>query len=272
MGRPLFVLKRMSLRAIFLVVLSLLLMIFSSLGFINTNTRFGLPLKASVASVANMPRRWFDVWHMQILGKTQLVRDNETLRAQNTLLQAKLQFLLNKSSENKMLRGLLSSSARLNGAFIMADLIGIPHTSYPQTWILNRGTHSSVYVGQPAVDAHGIVGQITAVSKHHSVLTLLTNPKIAIPILTPDGYRAVAIGQKSGECMMLKNVLTTASIHLGDVIRASGLGLVFPTGYPVGKVVRIHDLPGEGLRQVWVKPSAHIHRINAMLLYWPTRH
>ena len=151
----------------------------------------------------------------------------------------------------------------------MADLISIPQTPYPETWILNRGTQSGVYKGQPAVDAYGVVGQVTSVSKNSSELTLLTHPKVAIPILTPSGYRAVALGQKDSELLRLQHVLNTVPLHIGDVIRASGLGLVYPPGYPVGKVIRVQDIPGEGMRQAWVKPTAHIHRMTAMLLYWP---
>src|SRR5688572_32279813 len=42
--------------------------------------------------------------------------------------------------------------------------------------LIRRGERHGVYQGQPVIDAHGVVGQITRVGTYLSTVTLITDP------------------------------------------------------------------------------------------------
>ncbi len=261
--------KRLSLRAVALICVSMMLMVMCSMDLLNTNRSFLRSMKVAVARFANTPRQWYGIWQTHLQSTRALSAHVVQLQAEKMMLQAKLHALAEKGKENATLRALLSSSPQLHGAFIMVNLIAIPNTAHHRVWLIDRGKKSGVYKGQPAVDAHGIIGQITDVGAETSHLTLVTDHKIAIPVVMPQGQRAVAVGE--GRMMRLHQLSDDAHLHLGDVIRASGLGLVFPIGYPVGSVARIVPHTAERSSDIWLKPTAHIDRLHAMLLYWPSK-
>ncbi len=49
---------------------------------------------------------------------------------------------------------------------------------------------------------------------------------------------------------------------------SSGLGGVFPSGYPVGRVLEVHRRPGQSFAEVVAEPAAELDRDREVLLVW----
>lgn len=219
--------------------------------------------------IANIPGNLIAEGKSNFLARHQLIEENIRLKANLTLLTAKLHNLLQRDKENELLRELFSSSSKLQGSFVTAELLSIPNSSNYQDLIVGRGRSAHVYIGQPVLDAKGVVGHITAVGKNSSKVTLLTDNSVAIPVETREGFRSIAVGLGVKGLLRLANVQDTANFKVGQMIYTSGLGLIYPEGYPVGQVVEVKQKQGEGLLSVYIRPMADIYRLRLMLLYWP---
>ena len=57
-------------------------------------------------------------------------------------------------------------------------------------------------------------------------------------------------------------------VRVGDLLLSSGLGGVFPAGYPVGRVVEVRARPGQSFADVFAEPAAELDRDREVLLVW----
>jgi len=136
---------------------------------------------------------------------------------------------------------------------------------------VDRGTRDHVYVGQPVLDGYGIFGQVINVGLMTSKILLLTDRRSAVPVKNErNGFRAVAKGMGLSGQLILVNMPDTADVQVGDIFVSSGLGLRYPVGYPVGKVVNIvHSQNMDQTREVILAPMAHLDQAEQVLLSWP---
>ena len=199
-----------------------------------------------------------------------LQEENLTLRTQNELLRADQQKLNFLKTENMRLRALLQSSKKFGEKVLIAELLTVDLDPYQRQVVINKGSRQGVYPGQPVVDANGVMGQIKHVGAFSSTALLLTDPNHAIPIMfNRNGLRAIAEGTGSDSTLELLHQPTNADIQVGDTLVTSGLGCVFPAGYPVGTVTEIKTDASLPFAQVFVKPSAHLNQNREVLLVWP---
>ena len=108
--------------------------------------------------------------------------------------------------------------------------------------IINKGTRDGAFKGQPLLDATGIFGQITRAGTFSSEAILITDSEHAIPVqVNRNGLRTIALGTGDLDLrrLSLPFLPTNADIKVGDLLVSSGLGGVFPPGYPVATVTKV---------------------------------
>lgn len=200
-----------------------------------------------------------------------LTSENAQLRAREIFLQAKLSRMALTQQENQQLRRLLSSSARSGGDFIVAEIMAVELTRLQQKVIINQGLRAGVYEGQPVLDAYGVMGQVIEVGPLTSTVMLLTDANSAIPVESKrTGQRAIIVGTGSNGMLQLEHVPDTSQFQTGELLLTSGLGLMYPTGYPVGRIQAITHT-SEDFATILVAPAAHLHRTRLVLLVWPSK-
>lgn len=199
-----------------------------------------------------------------------LLQENAHLRAEQLLLKARMQQILTLEKENRQLRALLQSGPRANGKMIVGQILLVAKKPFSQQITLNKGSYHNVFVGQPVLDATGVMGQVIQVTPLTSQVLLITDRRSALPVQdSRSGIRAIANGKGSIGTLELVNVPLTTDIKVGDVLVASGLGQRFPVGYPVGIVTKMSRRSGNEFTQIEVKPTAHLTRSRLVLLLWP---
>ena len=109
----------------------------------------GLPLQY----LANWPVEFFEWLGASVSTTHQVLEENARLRAQQLLLQAKLQRLVSIQNENAQLRALLQSSPHVGGQYTVAQLLAVNMDPFVQKVILDKGAGDKIYVGQPVLDA-----------------------------------------------------------------------------------------------------------------------
>lgn len=196
-----------------------------------------------------------------------LLSENESLRAQLLVLQRKTQQLAVLQAENQRLRELVNASERIPERVLAAQLIGLDPDPYTHQVIINKGLEDGVYLGQPLLDAKGLMGQIIQVDTYTSRALLVADSNHAVPVqVNRNGLRSIAVGNGSLTELQLIYVPDTADIQEGDLLVTSGLGGRFPEGYPVAVVSSIEHDPGEPFARITATPSAELNRSKNVLL------
>lgn len=202
----------------------------------------------------------------------QLSNDNARLQAQQLLMESKLQKLLALERENEQLRQLLQSTPQATGKVIVAQLLAVALNPATQQVVIDRGTSDHLYIGQPVLDAYGVMGQIVSVGPLTSRVLLVTDIQSSVPVQNyRTGARAIAIGSGSSGQLRLINVPDNSDIQEGDLYVASGMGLRFPVGYPVGVVAKSTLEAGDRFATIFLIPAAHIDKSEQVLLAWPEK-
>ena len=258
----------MGVRFLVLVVLSVALMV--------VDARFTLlkPVRSQMSLVlmqsywiTDLPQRLWQGVASQFGSRTELVAENEKLKTENLLLQGRMQKLAALTEQNVRLRELLNSSALVNEKVEVAELIGMDPNPFTHRIIINKGERDGVVLGQPVLDARGLMGQVVELMPYTSRVLLLTDTTHSIPVqVNRNGLRAIASGTGNPERLELRHVADTADIKVGDLLVSSGLGQRFPAGYPVATVKEVIHDSGQPFAIVRAVPTAALNRSRYLLL------
>jgi rod shape-determining protein MreC len=171
--------------------------------------------------------------------------------------------------ENARLRELLDSTERVGTRALIAEILAVDLDPYRQRFDLNRGLVDGVYVGQALLDAGGVVGQVVRVGPLTSEAVLITDADHAVPVsVNRNGVRTIAVGTGDSGRLRLPYLTNSADIEVGDLLVSSGLGGVFPAGYPVGRVTEIRARPDQAFAEVIAVPASKLDRDREVLLVW----
>ncbi|MCE0461221.1 rod shape-determining protein MreC [Pseudomonas sp. 20TX0172] len=258
----------LGVRLLVLAVLSVALMV--------VDARFTLlkPLRSQMSLVlmesywiTDLPQRLWQGVASQFGSRTELVAENEKLKTENLLLQGRMQKLAALTEQNVRLRELLNSSALVNEKVEVAELIGMDPNPFTHRIIINKGERDGVVLGQPVLDARGLMGQVVELMPYTSRVLLLTDTTHSIPVqVNRNGLRAIASGTGNPERLELRHVADTADIKEGDLLVSSGLGQRFPAGYPVATVKEVIHDSGQPFAIVRAVPTAALNRSRYLLL------
>ena len=222
--------------------------------------------------VVNLPANVGDWASDSFTSRKTLQEDNATLRTQNLILTTQLQKLIFIESENIHLRNLLESSKRVGERILIAELLSVDMDPYKQQVTINKGftANDDIYSGQPFVDAKGIMGKLNHIQPLSSTAILITDPGHALPVqVNRNGLRAIAKGTGDQTRLEIPHLPNNADIKVGDLLVTSGLGCVFPVGYPAAVVVEINIDPSLPFAEVLAEPVADLYRSREILLVWP---
>jgi rod shape-determining protein MreC len=217
--------------------------------------------------LTNIPSRVQEWGQVSGTSRADLEQDNIRLEQESLIHRGQLQRMSELAAENLRLRQLLNATELLMDSVLVTEVIGVSPSPQSHTVTIDRGRDDGVYVGQPLLDAEGLMGQIISVYGGHSVALLITDSTHALPVqVLRNGVRSIAEGRSDYGRMTLKFVSPTADIVEGDELVSSGLGGRFPVGYPVGTVASITQKPGAIFVDVDVNPAAELDRSRHLLL------
>jgi rod shape-determining protein MreC len=200
----------------------------------------------------------------------------ETLRAENARLhqqQRDLELLAMRydalAHENGELRGLREALPPVADRWLPAEIINIQQSSLRQRLLIDRGASNGVFKGQAVLDDRGLIGQTTHVGPWSAEVILITDPEHAVPVrVERTGLRTIAVGGGDASSLALPYLPANADVKNGDLLVTSGLGGVFPEGYPVARVSEVHRDAIQPLAQVRAAALSHIDSETEVMLVW----
>lgn len=220
--------------------------------------------------IADLPGALLDWSASRFNSRQSMLEENERLTNQITLMNEKLQRFVVLEEENNNLRKLLDAPTRDSMHRMIAELMAVDNNPYSHQIVINKGAIHDVYQGQSVLDDTGIVGQIVEVGTTNSRVLLISDITHAIPVrISRNNIRMIASGTGSLNELSLNHVAHSGDIEVGDLLVSSGLGNVFPEGYPVGTITSIVRDESKPFALITAKPSAQLDRLKYLLLLWP---
>lgn len=206
-----------------------------------------------------------------LTSREKLLEENSRLKMQQTLFKAQLQKLSAIELENQRLRELLQSSRKVGEDVLIGELLAVSLEPFTRQVVINKGSRHKVYLGQPLVDAEGVMGQIVHLGPLSSTAMLITDANHALPVqVNRNGLRAIAVGTGAPDTLSIPYLPNSADIQVGDLLSTSGLGGRFPPDYPVAVVSHIHQDPSQPYALIEAKTTAQLERAREVLLVWPS--
>ncbi|MCU5787882.1 rod shape-determining protein MreC [Alloalcanivorax marinus] len=199
--------------------------------------------------------------------RTRLMESRERLERQVLILEQKVQRLAVLQAENTRLRELLNSSANLDASVLVAEIIGVDPDPNRQELVINKGLRDEVSQGQAVLDSEGLIGQVVETGPLSARVLLITDASHAMSVqVNRNGVRAILAGTGQGSRLRLLYVPDTADIREGDLLVSTGLGKLYPRGYPVARVVSVNHQSGASFSDIEARPTAHLDRVSHVLL------
>ena len=193
----------------------------------------------------------------------------DELKKKQVVLEIKLQQYDALVKENRRLSTLLSASKKSGDKVLLTQIVEVGLEPYSHKIIVNRGIESGVYIGQPAIAPHGVLGQVSELGYRRAVITLITDPSHGLPVqVERNGLRSIVKGAGRSDRVVLPFLDRQADIQQGDVLVTSGMGGRFPVGYKVAVVTEIVKDANEAFLTIEADTSAQINFSKEVLLLW----
>ena len=218
-----------------------------------------LAAQAPVALLDQLGKRWS--------ARSELADQADVLAAENRQLRAQLQTLGHFQAENRRLRMMMDSLLTVTDPVLIAEIRDDAIDGYRESITINKGSRDGVFLHQAVIDPYGLVGQVVEVYSSEARVMLLTDARSRLPVyVARTQQRALVSGTARRGEMTLDSLRVGSDIEVGDVLISSGLGGVFPRGYPVATVTAVERSPESAFLQVSLQPAAHLSSMLEVLL------
>ena len=201
--------------------------------------------------------------------RSELERELGLLRAERLHANARLQKLNVLEAENARLRAMLDARVNVRDQVRVAEIMSVDANPFEHSLVVDVGTDDGVFDGQALVDSSGVVGQVIRAGLKTSQAMLISDNDHALPVeVNRNGLRSIVVGTGSIDSLQLPFVVNNADIRVGDLLVTSGLGGVFPSGYPVAVVETVTRIPHEPYADVTARPAASLGQVREVMLIY----
>ena len=155
---------------------------------------------------------------------------------------------------------------------MITEVMRVRSDPFTHQVLINKGKNNGVYIGQPVTSTLGVVGQISQVGNTTSRVLLIVDASHGLPVRDRrNGLIANVHGSGEWNRLDIPFIQSTADLKVGDILETSGLGGVFPAGYPVARVSHFSYVKGALFADASATPIAKIDKSRYLLLLWPDK-
>jgi rod shape-determining protein MreC len=194
-----------------------------------------------------------------------LKTENELLHHINIELADEAQRLREAKLENLHLHQLLGLKVQLPYKLIAARVINKNLTLLRNTITVNVGSNDSVLQYMPVVGDGGLIGIVTTVTKHYSIINILLNTEFRVSGKVQRS-RVDGIVMWDGKTLGLKNVPKMRDINVGDVVVTSEYSNTFPSDIRIGLISEIHEQPSSLFKSITIEPGVDFVKLETVFV------
>jgi rod shape-determining protein MreC len=182
--------------------------------------------------------------------------ESDMLRRMNIDLADEVSRLRDARIENSRLRNLLGLKESLRYPLIAGKVVGKNLTLLRNTVTLNVGRIDGILPQMPVINEGGLVGVVSAVSDHFSVVRIILNADFRASAKV-ERSRVDGILAWDGNALLLTNVAKTLDVNVGDSLVTSDYSSTYPPNIRVGIVHEVTQQEGSLFKRVVVSPGVN---------------
>lgn len=196
-----------------------------------------------------------------------LLEENNKLKKEIKWLKANLANQTVLEAEYRRLKSLFESTATHARPVMIAEVLDSQIDANKHQIEINKGDENEVFQGQIAIDEHGVVGQVSQLTRKTATISMITDERQRIPVFVErNRLRMIARGTGNLNELEMIFVAKGSDVRVGDKIVTSGLGNRYPRGYGIAIVTVVESSPVDEFMQIKAKPLALLDRILEVLL------
>jgi rod shape-determining protein MreC len=210
-----------------------------------------------------------------------LREDNKILFERNSMLEMEvidLQRQIQTLKANTLpFDSLMVETGSAEFSYITAQVVNNSISGYLNYMTLDRGAKDGVTEDMGVVSIYGIVGIVSTVGEHFSVVMPILNPKskISCKLYKGDYYGSLSWDGRDVQYANLEELPLHAEFQEGDTVVTSGYSAVFPPGVIVGTVAELDDNRAHNFYSLKIKLATDFQRLKVVRIlnntYWKER-
>ncbi|RMH73243.1 MAG: rod shape-determining protein MreC [Gemmatimonadetes bacterium] len=191
-----------------------------------------------------------------------LALENEQLQQQVIRLSVENEQARSALAENQRLKQLLDFKAEHSYHFISARILRQFYNGRSLSLVLDKGRTAGIAINQAVVTPAGLIGRIISAEPSTAIVQTLYDPNCRVGARLQHS-RAIGIALwESGPFLRLKNIPIDTDIQPQELAITSGMGGIFPAGFPVGRVVNVQREHTGLFFEVQLAPAADFSRLD----------
>jgi rod shape-determining protein MreC len=227
---------------------------------------------APVWRLAEVPSLLFRAGEGYFIDRRALVQNYDALKVEYLRQQQELLALRSeKLAANRLSQLVQSINAQPSIAGgVFARVMALDFANDRNQLAINRGRTHGVLPGTVVLNELGLVGQVFSAADQLSTVILISDPKHRIPAqVRGGGERFYVAGMGEAQQLSIDQLAPTSRVALGDFVETSGLGGIFPEGIPIGRIMALDKVEGEGVLRASVAPAAMLTQLREVYLIAP---
>jgi len=226
-----------------------------------------LPIQKAVYGVSSGIRNFFS--HFDDIDE--LNAKNKELAETNAKLKSQVDRYKSYKNENERLRSMLIlKDTYKDFNTVAANVIGKDSSQWFISLTIDKGTDDGLKMNNTVVTVDGLVGHITDIGSNWARVTTILDSNSTVAVIVE---RTEDLATVNGDTSVSTNSLCKmtyiskdSTITVGDVVKTSGFGGIYPKGINVGTIKEIHS-ESQGVSQYAnVKPSVNFNKLYEVLI------
>lgn len=226
-----------------------------------------------IQSVISVPTRFFSEQRTVFANLLDAYKENKQLKVAVMNLESMAAENVSLREENKSLRnnlGIVSSFP--DKKFISGSVLVRTPSSWSEHVTINVGKIDNVMENALVIANGGLVGVISSVSAHSSVVTLFTNSDefVKLPVRISTGskelYGILTRYDIDSNSFVINQLNSVDEIAVGSNVVTSDLAGDVPANVQIGKVLSVKSNSNNFNREVYVRPTASFSSIYSVLV------
>ncbi|HQU71635.1 MAG: rod shape-determining protein MreC [Calditrichaeota bacterium] len=195
-----------------------------------------------------------------------VMKENETLKAENFDLRMTRQQMRELYHENQRLKEMLDFSERASLKYLLARVVGSGPETGIRTFILNVGSDDGVGENMAVVNPDGLVGKIKAVTPGQSQVQTLLDPNFFVSARLEASRVVGDVGGGGDFELALNHIPTNIPVEPGELVLTSGMSRIYHPGLKIGVVTEIKEDTRDLFQEILIRPSVNFRSVEEVFV------
>ena len=199
-------------------------------------------------------------WRGNVVSYFDLQEQNRILAAENARLRERV---IDSDRQGPVANLWINGPDSSTYELVAAEIINSTYNRRLNYFTLNKGRDHGLETGMGVLASHGIVGVITHVSDHFSVVLPLINRKFTASVEIKDkGYFGlIQWPGRDHRFGAILDIATHARVESGDTVITRGATALFPRGVELGVIEEVERTEGQNYLEARVRFHADFSRL-----------